>query len=397
MRVLFYVSDGFPTVSADNPPDSAAEYAYCDKKERKFFMNDSAHNRFRTRTRPRPISIRTVSFLCAAAVVTGAALVCVRAHRRQAEQQSLCYARTVFSRMAEDADAVSVLLSAGKCDARALSDRCAVICAYADLYSGEDSSLSRAAADAAQFYRALSEKIGLTDGTEVLSPAYAGVYRICAARCAGLLADMALTLNTSEVPDAVSSSPILSDTAGQLSALAASFAPDPLRIHAAEEDTANALTPLERYHGESIVTQTEAGAFLRGLPGGCGKFLSYDKTIGDGDVYLFSCKNGYAAVSVHGGHLLAYAFSPREAHSDADCVTRALSDGDLLECADAFLSSAGYPATRFSADTGDFVYEDRGGVRYYSGLFTYGASANGTEAAVGVRMCDGLVLYFSIK
>lgn len=326
---------------------------------------------------PRRKSIRVISYLLAAAVLTAASLFAVYNADKRAENAESAMRERVLYRMAEEAAAASKLLDTAAADedtASVISEHCSVIIACAELLAGYNDT---GAADAAVFYRALRRSLPLDENTSV--------YQDCAARCAELLAALALTEASRAdnktplfgFPDAMN--PSASAVPFALAQLSAAFAPDLSDLSDGQPDDEK-----HTYDRESMVSDAEARQKLKALPNCASKFLSHVST--DSGCYRFTCTNGYAEVSVHGGHLLRYALYPRASGSDAACVTRSLSDGDLSSCAVGFVCAAG-----ISADDDTFqTYEDRHGVRYFR-----------TEAphsgwiSVGVRMCDGQIVWFN--
>lgn len=332
---------------------------------------------------PRRKSIRVISYLLAAAMLTAASLFAVSGADKNANNAQHAMRERILCRMAEEAAAASELLDTAASDENAdpvISEHCSVIIACAELLAGSDDT---GAADAAVFYRALRRNLPLHEST--------AVYKSCAARCAELLAELALTdasrvyrgiplFGVSDTREAVSDTKNASASSvpSALAQLSQAFAPDLPSLSAGQPDDDK-----HTYDGESIVSDAEARQSLKALPNCASKFLSHVST--DSGCYRFTCTNGYAEVSVHGGHLLRYALYARAAGSDATCVTRALSDGDLTSCAVGFVCAAG-----IYADDNTFrTQEDRHGIRYFRT-----EAPHGGWISVGVRMCDGQIVWF---
>ncbi|MGM9625477.1 MAG: hypothetical protein ACI3XM_07185 [Eubacteriales bacterium] len=332
---------------------------------------------------PRRKSIRVISYLLAAAVLTAASLYAVYKADKRAEHAEHAMRERVLYRMAEEAAAASELLDTAASDedsASAVSEHCAVIIACTDLLAGYDDT---GAADAAVFYRALRRNLPLCENTSV--------YKSCAAQCAELLAALALTevshadkeiplfgVSDATNPAANTKNASASAVPSALAQLSAAFAPDLSDLSDGQPDDEK-----HTYDGESIVSDAEARQKLKALPNCASKFLSHVST--DSGCYRFFCTNGYAEVSVHGGHLLRYALYPRASGSDAACVTRSLSDGDLSSCAVGFICAAGVCVNDDMFQT----YEDRHGIRYFRT-----DAPHGGWISVGVRMCDGQIVWF---
>ncbi len=321
-------------------------------------------------------TVLIAAFLCLSFAITGASLSLSYLAQTRATAAQKRASRAVLCRMAEEADAIRILLSADETD-ESLQTHCLILCTAAQLLSGEHSTAAAVARDSAAFYRACASVCPEADAQTRT------VYRQSAERISTLLSHAALSLT--EYPRTAVTPTPLADAAAELAALSHSFCFVPNRFPS--EDNTQNDPPAARYHGEGIVTREEAAALLRALPDNPARFFKKVR-IDTEDVYLFTCANGYARVSCHGGHLLSYEIAPRDSHSDAPCVMRKLSDGDLETCADTFLAAAHIRAT-----TAGQPFSDRGDVR----RFTVSCAEYGTVMTLGVRMCDGTVLSFSIK
>lgn len=345
-------------------------------------------------------TVRVIAFLMSFAAVTCAALLLLQKERIHTVKQKQQIRASVLFHMAENAYSVKEslsLASAAEADFRAIAEHCAAIHTCAALLPRDDPAAS-AVDDAAVFYHALST-VPLEEMEDETTKT---VYSVCADRCAALLAELALTA-AQEIPvpghSAFSSSAVQTTTEA-LSALSRSFAPDTARLLAKtlleeETDSHTGSRGADLYRGEPIISSAEAEAILNDLPDSGGMFFRLDKTPalsnGTPELYRFTCKSGYAELTAHGGHLIRYALMPTAPHSDAECVTRALSDNDLCSMAFAFLSKVGVPVTLDDLSQDETVYEDRHGVRYY----TLKRSLSDNFISIGVRMCDGRVLWFA--
>lgn len=317
--------------------------------------------------------VRAVAFACVAVLLAFSTPVALARERQNTARTRQIYAAALLTRMAEEAYAVNRTLSDELPDPAAIRESCSFIGGMASLAAACDPGVRQTASDAAAVFTVIGAHAAVFAAT---GDNTAVIYRRCADRTAGLLCEAALALGSCHPTDIGGA---LSFARDALSDLAASFAPDAVRSSDTQAATDTPTALAARYRGEVTVSSADAKDALNALPGGGGRFFSYAETADD--CYRFSCKNGYALYSVHGGHLLSYLLIPRDAHSDHDCVSRALSAGDLEEAADTFCASAGVPGTAVGAD-----YTDRHGIRHFT-----------TEnARIGVRLCDGHVLSFSL-
>ncbi len=319
--------------------------------------------------------IRLISFVTAATLLSFTVPIFLTKEQTNRTERENRITRSVLCRMAEDAYAVCKELAKETPNLAFIETTCTVLQGYSSVLPAYNPKARQAAADAAAVFSVIGENTGLFGSDETNT---ALIYRRCAERTAELLCEMTQALCHTDPMQSSTRDATLLFAAEALSNLAVSFSP---------YGTENADTPLrqqtapaaaKQFMGESAVSRAEAAAWLRGLPGSAGVFFSHEET--DGDCYRFSCVNGYAVVSVHGGHLLSYLFAPRDAHSDHACVTRLLSQEDLIEAADTFAKAVGIAQNADNASC-----TDRHGIRYFQTQ----------EAEIGVRMCDGRVLAFS--
>ena len=225
-------------------------------------------------------------------------------------------------------------------------------------------ALRRTADAASVFYAALARQIG-----ETVSDADAVFWKACVAQAGMHIADLACAISDadpqSKFPDF--------RAAAELEVLADAFAPDPVRAALLD----GSARPTHTYDKETPVTAAKARASLKGVLGRTATLLGDAYTDEDGGVYLFSCRNGYASVSVHGGHVLTLLLFPRTAQSDSAYVTRALTEQDLDTIAADVLGDAGVSVS------GEASVSEKHGIRYYS------FSVPGGTVTVGLRITDG--------
>ncbi len=327
-------------------------------------------------TMSRRQSIRLTSFFAAGitVVVTLCGMSYTAAHTERISRQKLESA--VLCRMAEEAYVIRTALSAAETDTEAIAGGSRVLVSLAALLD-TDTPAKQTADNAAAVFRSIAaQTTQKPDATRQSNTAL--LCRRFAERTTELLCDAALlSLSAEHTGDRTAYEDAFTAATEALSVIADALSPDALRLADSirEEHLLSRLS--KPFAGETVVSSAEAAAFLRTLPGEGGTFFGQCTT--EEDCYRFSCKNGFAVVSVHGGHLLAYLLAPQNAHTDHDCVTRALSAGDLEACADAFSAAVGC-----IRDASHAVCRDRHGIRYYKGK----------EAVLGVRMCDGKVLSF---
>lgn len=231
-----------------------------------------------------------------------------------------------------------------------------------------DPLLTDAISDTAQFYSAL---IRAADGGALADPDF--WQTACDTVCTHT-ASLALAIaSAGQHPSAADGERIIAE---HLSAFTKAFRTDPLRLPSGAQ-------PVYTFDREVPVTQAEARQKLRTLIGNAASFLGSTVTDDAHGCYVFSCRNGYAEMSLCGGHLLSYAFYPRSAE---DAASHVLCDTDLSSLAASFLQKAGIPYKNTDQ------WHDRHGIR----VFSVGTN-NGKTVTVGVRMHDGAIVRFDAQ
>ncbi len=325
--------------------------------------------------RPRRHRIRLTAYaLFFCAVLLGS--ICLQLHvKKTAAAEANRMHRAVLAHMNEENDALRRALA--EQDAAAVSRHADTLCGYASLFqtlhsTGEEQPLLDALADTAQFYSALSDAAAQTPTD--MTTGDSGFWNSAADTVSEHIASMALAMSDRQEPGC----PTDAETAAasMLSAFTASFRVDPLRITAVQSAGF-------RFDHEPMVSQAQARQILLGLIGNTASFLGNTVTDDAHGCYIFSCQNGYAEISRCGGHLLSYAFYPR---NTASTDIHLLNDADLAELAAAFLRKNAIPVT--STDT----WEDRHGVRIFRAV-----TKDGDIVTVGIRMHDGAAVYFSAE
>lgn len=315
--------------------------------------------------------IRVISFgaLMSAVLLSVIVLQTKRADFLAASQKHIC--GIVLTHMCEEHTALSAALADNdtaviRHHADSLYSSAAMVSSFA--HECGETVLKKAFADMAQFYSALTQAAG---GEVITNPDF---WKVCSDTVAAHTASIALSISS----DMHQATPSAGEQllAEQLSAFTSAFRTDPLRLPTIHH-------PQYSFDHEIPVSLSEARGNLRSLIGNTVSFFGTDVTDDAHGCYIFSCQNGYAEVSLCGGHLLSYAFYPR---STADAAEHALSDPDLCSLAASFLKKAGI----LHKDTDQ--WNDRHGIRVFSV-----ETNNGKTVTVGVRMHDGAVVRFDAR
>lgn len=307
--------------------------------------------------------IRLISFFVFLSAAAGILLVRAETAEARAAEQEEAEEVRLFLRLSEEArTAASTAVEGG--DAAALTGACRAVGLLSELLGG-DSVPCVCAEHAACLFRVLSD--AAQKGTP--GPWLAD----CASECAELLSSLSVLLLDGAGEDA------LSPCADALERLCADFAPDPMRM--AEPAEQYAYT----FSAEFPTTVQEAEETLRQLLGRTAALFrpvnGSPETEEEGPVfYLFSCQNGFAELSVRGGHLIRYALCPRVSPAASDSPSRILSDADLSDAAEDFLDRSGIPSAAFS----EASHEDLHGMR----TFRFVHRKTGASVYVGIRCFD---------
>ena len=146
------------------------------------------------------------------------------------------------------------------------------------------------------------------------------------------------------------------------------------------------------YDTERVYRPEEAYAAAQRYLGSTASFLcrqTFDPQTG---VYRFSCRNGEAVLSAHGGHLLHYVLAPTRNLSSAEDTRSAenmpcLSDAVIRDAALSVVAANGLRAALLPDS------DDRSGMRYF-----FFCKERDTSCApcvtVGIRCSDGAFLYY---
>ena len=345
--------------------------AYCTKRAVKLIYERNKHMPIHFSGHRRDTHIRIISFsvFMAAVLLSVIVLQSKNAEALAASKKHIC--GEILVRISEEhADLSAAFADNDTADIRRHAD---LLYSYAAMVSSfahasGDTALKDAFTDTAQFYSALSDAAGSDTMTD---PDF---WKDCSETVAAHTASIALAISSDTHPSVSSAGERL--LAERLSAFTSAFRTDPLRLPTMPQ-------PQYSFDREIPVSLSEARGNLRSLIGNTVSFFGTDVTDDTHGCYIFSCQNGYAEVSLCGGHLLSYAFYPR---STADAAEHALSDPDLCSLAASFLKKAGIS----HKDTEQ--WNDRHGIRVFSV-----ETNNGKTVTVGIRMHDGTVVRFDAQ
>ncbi len=331
-------------------------------------------------------TVRMLSFAIACLFMTAGAFSALNAAIQTREAALYDADRKLLLHIAEEADNAARLATRisesevpSQTDLLALCRTCSAVTTSATLHSNTEYSTGTAQLYASVEARA-EHALASGDSTDVIPPWLTS----CLNEAASLLSDTAVLLMASEgtaLPKDVL--PMLDE----LSSLCSAFAPDPLKVFIASE-----THPSYRFDAERVHTKKEAWEDLAfALEARADLFLSLDapteKEAQKNDAkFVFSCKNGFAELSARGGHLLRYALYPTQG-TGSTSAAKPLSEPDLIEIRDAFLSRNGMPVRMLIL----LSEKEEHGLHYY----TFARKGDSAPClTIGLRATDGGVFYF---
>ena len=332
--------------------------------------------------------VRTAAFLLAACLVTGCSLLLARSADRRCRELRRTFRSTLTVRLAEEADGAAAALSDPDTGRNALLSHCSAALALSALLPTADESSDTSGQYGAPLYRLVIRT--LLTGDELSPETNEAV-----AEAAQLLCRLALE----DVPDASApdisvetADTVTAEIIARLSELCAAAEEQAASLTKPSSDNAEAATVSHSYDAERFYHPDEAREAAGRLLGSSASLLramSYDEA---GGVYRFSCRNGTASLSAHGGHLLHFLLAPRKpvgglpAQNAGEIPTaEALSDA-----AADFVRGSGLRARLLPG------FCDQREIRYFSFCREKDAE-NAPVLTVGVRIRDGTVLYYEAE
>ena len=331
-------------------------------------------------------SVRLIAFTAALLLLLGGSFFTLQSAERTRTMAQYDADRKLFLRIAEEAENAAHLAArianndtGETAELLALCHACSVITSCAALHSDETYVKS-----AAQLYASAQARAEHALASEQGENAVPMWLYTCMQKASTLLSDTAVLLLASEEYELpIDALPLLEE----LSSLSDAFSSDPLKVFIAEKAHIAYRFDAERPHTEREIREDLKLA----LKDTADLFVSLDMPTADEGASndarcIFSCKNGFAELSLRGGHLLHYALYPTQGIS-ADGATTRLSNVDLEERRDAFLARNGMPVRLLTLHT----QREEHGLSYY----TYTRRGEKTPCVtIGLRNTDGNVFYF---
>lgn len=331
-------------------------------------------------------SVRLVAFTAALLLLLGGSLFTLQSAERTRITAQYDADRRLFLRIAEEAEnAAGIAARIANNDVSDISDllalcrACSVITSCAALHSDQNYVKS-----AAQLYASAQARAEHALAAEQGENAVPMWLYTCMQKASSLLSDSAVLLLASEGYELpIDALPLLEE----LASLSAAFSSDPLKVFHVENAHIAYRFDAERPHTDREIREDLEFA----LKDTSDLFVSLDMPTAEESIRndarcIFSCKNGFAELSLRGGHLLHYALYPTQGISSDGANTR-LSGIDLEERRDAFLARNGMPVRLLRLH----AQREEHGLCYY----TYTRRGEKTPCVtIGLRSTDGNVFYF---
>ena len=344
--------------------------------------------------------VRTAAFLLAACLVTGCSLLLARSADRRCRELRRTFRSTLTARLAEEADGAAAALSDPDTGRNALLSHCSAALALSSLLpTAAEGSSGTPEQYGAPLYRLVLRTLLAGEGK--LSPET----EEAVAEASRLLCRLSLE----DIPDASASDKSAPDKSApdisvetadtetaeifaRLSELCAAAEEQAASLTKPSSDNAEAATVYHSYDAERFYHPDEAREAAGRLLGSSASLLramSYDEA---GGVYRFSCRNGTASISAHGGHLLHFLLAPRKpvgglTVQNAGEIPTAET---LSDAAMDFVRGSGLRARLLPG------FCDQREIRYFSFCREKDAE-NAPVLTVGVRIRDGAVLYYEAE